>query len=70
MTGGNIIDTTIINARNYNISLYTELPENVKNEAKYMCSNMYPELDDETTSDTVDDIMSSGINDIYIYIAK
>jgi hypothetical protein len=66
MIGGNIIDTTIINERNYNISLYTELPENIKNEAKNMCSNMYPGLDNQNTSVIVDDIMSADTNDIYI----
>ena len=67
MTGGNIIDTTVIDTHNYNIMLYTDLPENIKNEAKYMCSNMFSDTSDEDTADLVDDMMTSGTNNIYIF---
>lgn len=45
---------------------YKRLPPDIKEEAKHMCSGMYPDVDDEMTAELVSDYFDSTENTIYI----
>lgn len=63
---GGFTKKIIIKENEYTINLYKELPEHIRNEAKYMCLNIYDNYSNEDTISLVDDYLLSTDNDIYI----
>ena len=67
MFGGNMINSIIINTNSYDISFYEKIkPQDIINESVHMCSGMYQDLNNVSTSDNVRDLIEETTNDIYI----
>ena len=63
---GGFSKNIVIREKLYNITLYQNLPENIKDKAKNMCKQMYEGISDEDMSDLVYGNFESSDNNIYI----